>query len=76
MRSDLLIINKIDLAPLVGADLGVMERDARKMRGDRPFLFANLKVLRGIPEIVTFIEREGGLVSSGKQTAVEPLSGA
>ncbi len=76
MRSDLLIINKIDLAPLVGADLGVMERDARKMRGERPFLFANLKVLKGVPEIVSFIEREGGLVSKREQAAAAPLYGA
>ena len=46
-RSDLLVINKIDLAPLVGADLGVMERDARRMRGDRPFVFTNIKKRRG-----------------------------
>jgi len=60
-RSDLLVINKIDLAPLVGADLGVMERDARKMRGDRPFVFANLKDGTGLAEIIGLIEREGGL---------------
>jgi urease accessory protein len=60
-RSDLLVINKIDLAPLVGADLGVMDRDARKMRGERPFLFTNLKVLQGVPEIAQFIADKGGL---------------
>ena len=60
-RSDLLVINKTDLAPLVGADLGVMERDARKMRGDRPFLFTNLKDGKGIAEVFDFIERKGGL---------------
>ena len=60
-RSDLLVINKIDLAPLVGADLGVMDRDARKMRGDRPFLFTNLKALQGVPEIASFIADKGGL---------------
>ncbi len=60
-RSDLLVINKIDLAPLVGADLGVMERDARRMRGPRPFLFTNLKENRGVAEIVDFLVREGGL---------------
>jgi urease accessory protein len=60
-RSDLLVINKIDLAPLVGADLGVMDRDARKMRGPRPFLFTNLKENRGVAEIAAFIAREGGL---------------
>jgi urease accessory protein len=60
-RSDLLIINKIDLAPLVGADLGVMDRDARKMRGDRPFLFSNLKELKGVPEVAEFVLKQGGL---------------
>ena len=57
----LLIINKIDLAPLVGADLDVMDRDARKMRGERPFLFTNLKENRGVAEIADFIVRTGGL---------------
>ena len=60
-RSDLLVINKIDLAPLVGADLGVMDRDARKMRGSRPFLFSNLKENRGVAEIADFILAAGGL---------------
>ncbi|MDW3205103.1 MAG: urease accessory protein UreG [Alphaproteobacteria bacterium] len=60
-RSDLLVINKIDIAPLVGADLSVMDRDARKMRGDRPFLFANMKAEEGVAEIVAFIERTAGL---------------
>lgn len=59
-RSDLLIINKIDLAPLVGADLSVMEEDSKRMRGDRPFLFTNLKDGTGVPEIVSFIRRHGG----------------
>jgi len=54
-RSDLLVINKTDLAPLVGADLGVMERDARKMRGDRPFLFTNLKSGAGLEDVITWI---------------------
>jgi urease accessory protein len=62
-RSDLLVINKIDLAPLVGASLEVMDRDARKMRGERPFLFTNLKIGQGVSEIVAFIERAGGLGS-------------
>jgi urease accessory protein len=60
-RSDLLVINKIDLAPLVGADLGVMEADARRMRGARPFQFTNLKSGEGVDEVITFIRRHGGL---------------
>ena len=60
-KSDLLIINKTDLAPLVGADLGVMDRDARKMRGDRPFLFTNLKNLDGLSEVVDFVVNDGML---------------
>ncbi|WP_426958688.1 urease accessory protein UreG [Muricoccus radiodurans] len=62
-RSDLLVINKIDLAPLVGADLGVMDRDSRKMRGQRPFLFTNLKENRGVAEIADFILQSGGIAS-------------
>ena len=54
-KSDLLVINKIDLAPLVGADLGVMDRDATKMRGDRPFVFTNLKQHQGLDKIIEFI---------------------
>ncbi len=61
MKSDLLIINKIDLAPYVGASLEVMDRDARKMRGDRPFLFSNLKTGHGLEDIVRFIETQGML---------------
>ena len=61
MKSDLLIINKIDLAPYVGASLEVMDRDARKMRGDRPFVFSNLKTGHGLDEIVRFIETQGML---------------
>ena len=57
-RSDLLVINKIDLAPYVGADLDVMARDAKLMRGDRPFLFTNLKRAEGLPDIVQWIQRE------------------
>ncbi len=60
-RSDLLIINKIDLAPLVGASLAVMERDARQMRGVRPFIFTNLKTGEGVDRVVDFIVEEGGL---------------
>lgn len=55
-RSDLLIINKIDLAPYVNADLGVMERDAKKMRGDRPFVFTNLMKLEGLDKVITWIK--------------------
>ena len=58
VRSDLLVINKIDLAPHVGADLGVMERDARRMRGDRPFVFTNLKTSEGLDTIVEWIQSE------------------
>jgi len=62
-RSDLLVINKIDLAPHVGADLSVMDRDARRMRGDRPFLFTNLKTDEGVDRIETWI-RESLLFES------------
>jgi urease accessory protein len=58
-KSDLLIINKIDLAPYVGASLEVMDRDAKKMRGDRPFQFSNLKTGQGLQEIILFIEKTG-----------------
>lgn len=60
-RSDLLVINKIDLAPLVGASLEVMDRDSKKMRGARPFIFANLKAEQGVAEIADFILKSGGL---------------
>ncbi|MBY6190236.1 urease accessory protein UreG [Microbulbifer agarilyticus] len=60
-RSDLLMINKIDLAPLVGASLEVMDRDAKKMRGERPFVFSNLKAQQGLKDIIQFIVREGML---------------
>jgi len=60
-RSDLLVINKIDLAPYVGASLEVMERDAKRMRGTRPFLFSNLRAGQGIDQICAFIEQKGGL---------------
>jgi urease accessory protein len=60
-KSDLLVINKIDLAPLVGASLEVMDRDAKKMRGERPFVFTNIKTGVGVAEIAGFIEKAGGL---------------
>jgi urease accessory protein len=60
-RSDMLVINKIDLAQYVGASLEVMDRDARKMRGERPFVFANMRAGTGVEEIAAFIERQGGL---------------
>ena len=66
-RSDLLIINKTDLAPLVGADLSVMDRDARRMRGTRPFLFTNLKTKQGLEEVAAFVLKKGML--SGRASA-------
>jgi urease accessory protein len=60
-RSDLLVINKTDLAPLVGASLEVMDRDAKKMRGPRPFVFSNLKSGEGVPVIEDFVMQSGGL---------------
>jgi urease accessory protein len=63
-RSDLLIINKIDLAPLVGANLEVMEADALRMRATRPFVFANLKSGEGVDRIASFVIEKGGLARS------------
>lgn len=60
-RSDLLVINKIDLAPYVGADLSVMDRDSKKMRGERPFVFTNIKDGKGVTEVAKFIIETGGL---------------
>ena len=60
-RSDLLVINKTDLAPYVGASLDVMERDSKRMRGARPFVFCNMKTGQGVADVVRFIERKGGL---------------
>ena len=60
-RSDLLVINKIDLAPYVGASLAVMESDTRRMRGERPFVFSNLKTGQGVEEIINFIVYQGML---------------
>ncbi|WP_456473491.1 urease accessory protein UreG [Desulfolithobacter sp.] len=63
-RSDLLVINKIDLAPMVGASLAVMEEDAARMRGERPFFFSNLKNGEGVDTVLAFIEREGMLTGA------------
>ena len=62
-KSDLLIINKTDLAPLVGASLAVMDTDSKRMRGERPFVFANLKKAEGLDDIIQFIVRQGMLES-------------
>jgi urease accessory protein len=63
-RSDLLVINKIDLAPHVGASLEVMDRDSRRMRGERPFVFTNIRAGKGVDEVARFIERQGGLAQT------------
>ena len=63
-KSDLLVINKIDLAPLVGASLEVMARDAKQMRGERPFVFTNLKTGKGVDTVIRFIEKEGMLCTA------------
>jgi urease accessory protein len=63
-RSDLLIINKIDLAPYVGASLEVMEKDTLKMRGEKPFVFSNMKTCQGLDDIIAFIEHQGMLDST------------
>ncbi|HEU4778466.1 MAG TPA: urease accessory protein UreG [Steroidobacteraceae bacterium] len=66
-KSDLLVINKIDLAPMVGASLEVMERDSKKMRGARPFVFTNLKTGQGLATVIQFIETQGMLCSAQPQ---------
>jgi len=63
-KSDLLVINKIDLAPYVGASLEVMDRDAKKMRGDLPFIFTNLKTEQGLDGVIRFIESQGMLAAA------------
>lgn len=63
-RSDLLVINKVDLAPMVGASLEVMDRDSRRMRGRRPFVFANVRAGDGVAEVARFIEEAGGLAAA------------
>jgi urease accessory protein len=63
-RSDLLVVNKIDLAPLVGANLGVMEADTRRMRGERPYVFTNIRGGVGTDVVASFIERAGGLAAA------------
>ena len=68
-KSDLLIINKIDLAPMVGASLEVMDRDAKKMRGERPFVFSNLKTGQGLDTIIRFIETQGLMIEPSNETA-------
>src|SRR5271155_2835044 len=68
MRSDLLVINKIDLAPYVGASLEVMDRDARKMRGDRPFLFTNLKEGAGVAELTAWLRCQLATPPEGRRT--------
>ena len=68
-KSDLLVINKIDLAPMVGASLEVMDRDARKMRGTRPFVFTNLKTGDGLPAVIRFIETQG-LLDGARHAAI------
>src|ERR1700742_5254153 len=68
-RSDLLVINKIDLAPYVGASLAVMERDAARMRGPRPFVLTNVKKIDGVDRIIGFIETKGGLRHQAKVKA-------
>ena len=78
MRSDLLVINKIDLAPHVGASLEVMERDARKMRGDRPFLFTNLRDAVGLDSVVSWLEERFAQPAESRRSLIDahaPYSG-
>ena len=68
-RSDLLVINKIDLAPMVGASLEVMDRDSKRMRGHRPFVFTNVRAGHNVDDVVAFIEQAGGLHMAGDVAA-------
>ena len=68
-RSDLLVINKIDLAPYVGASLAVMDADTKRMRGERPYVFTNMKTGEGLQTIMNFIARRGGLPVRAPVTA-------
>jgi urease accessory protein len=70
-RSDLLVINKIDLAPLVGANLEVMDSDAKRMRGKRPFVFTNLKTGESLDSVIDFLERNGGLRALHRPEALD-----
>ncbi|WP_018390550.1 urease accessory protein UreG [Ancylobacter sp. FA202] len=70
-RSDLLVINKVDLAPMVGASLEVMDRDSRRMRGRRPFVFANVRAGDGVAEVARFIEEAGGLTVAAPDMGAE-----
>jgi urease accessory protein len=63
-RSDLLVVNKIDLAPYVGADLAIMEEDTKRMRGQRPYVFSNVRDGVGVDAIAKFIEQTGGLAAA------------
>lgn len=73
-KSDLLVINKVDVAPLVGASLEVMDRDAKLMRGERPFVFSNMKTGQGLQEILEFIVDQGMLKPNTIQILKENLS--
>lgn len=68
-KSPLLVINKIDLAPYVGADLGVMERDSKKQRGQRPFFFTNMRTGEGLDKVIEWIERDALLIEPHKKSA-------
>ena len=68
-KSPLLVINKIDLAPYVGADLGVMERDSKKQRGSRPFIFTNMRTGEGLDKVIAWIERDALLIDDQKKSA-------